>query len=80
MRHHLSCNIAGILKRPDSFLKKLLGDGTRDAKQIRAELEKMLAEGKRLIPSVGCDGFDYVTGCPGHPDETENHPAKEGAK
>lgn len=36
------------------------------AKDIRAELVHKKAAGEVYIPSAGCQGFDPVTGCPGH--------------
>ncbi len=38
-----------------------------DPAEIRADLKERLGRGEKLIPSEGCDGFDPVNGCPGHP-------------
>jgi len=35
--------------------------------EARAELEKELAKGHEIVPSAGCDNFDWKTGCKGHP-------------
>lgn len=35
--------------------------------QAREHLYKCLREGKRVLPTADCDGFDFVKGCPGHP-------------
>lgn len=73
MRHHFTINIAGILKRKTSIGKlfededgKFLND-----RQARKMLNEMLAEGKRLFPMGDCEGFNYETGCPGHPSEKD---------
>ena len=37
--------------------------------EVRAELLERKADGEKLIGSEKCEGFDPVTGCPGHPDK-----------
>jgi len=36
------------------------------APDIRHELEERKEKGELLIGSEGCEGFDPLTGCPGH--------------
>lgn len=33
---------------------------------LRKRLEEELSQGHEIIPSVGCDNFDWNTGCRGH--------------
>lgn len=70
---HMSANINGMLrnykrKKMDGLLEdngKPLND-----REARAYLQECLAKGWRLIPCGDCEGFDYQTGCPGHPVKT----------
>jgi hypothetical protein len=39
------------------------------ATEAKATLLSELASGKRMLPFGDCDGFDFQTGCPGHPVE-----------
>lgn len=63
VKRHLTTNISGILKQPDSVLGKLFD---MDGREAREELEKLKAQGHIYIGSDTCEGFDPVTGCPGH--------------
>lgn len=63
MKRHVCVNIDAILKFTDEKLGDIFeGDGT----EIRDELLERKANGERLIGADGCEGFDPVTGCPGH--------------
>jgi hypothetical protein len=44
-------------------------DGVKKpGKVVRDWLKLKLAQGKRVLPmGQACDGFSYLTGCPGHP-------------
>lgn len=73
---HLCVSIRGMLnwdaretKRNLKWITKT--DGTRFASigEFRNNLLDMIAEGKEVLPTGECEGFDYKTGCPGH--ETE---------
>lgn len=68
-QNHMCICIAGVLRYPDSKLQKLFTDnGThRPGKIVRKWLELQLSEGKRVLPMGECEGFDFQTGCPGHP-------------
>jgi hypothetical protein len=68
---HVSMNIAGALR---NFGKRsMAGLITEDNgaewtdKMVRDYLAECLAKGWRVIPCGDCEGFDYQTGCPGHP-------------
>lgn len=69
---HMQWNIRGALKRSDKDLDGIMEfeDGTLlSGKQARQYLTECLAKGWRVFPIGNCEGFDYQTGCPGHPDE-----------
>lgn len=71
MIHHMCINISCILRQKKSLGKLFYDeDGTvLNNIEARKMLNKMLAEGKRLFPVGDCEGFNYETGCPGHPSE-----------
>lgn len=64
MKRHIVTNIAGILKQPNSMLARLFD---MNGKEAREELLRLQAMGHKYIPSEGCEGFDPINGCPGHP-------------
>jgi len=71
MMRHMTINIAGILG--DKWKRKSLKGMFEDENgrvlgniEAREMLAQMLAEGKKLFPVGECEGFDYITGCPGH--------------
>lgn len=76
---HMSANIEGMLR---NYGKKSMAGLIEDEngkpmsdKQARLFLAECKAKGWRLIPCGDCEGFDYQTGCPGHPvtnEEPEN--------
>jgi hypothetical protein len=69
--HHISTSIRGALARKD-FARAFKGVFTDDngkvmsIPDVKKELLSELAKGHELIPSVGCDHFDWVKGCLGH--------------
>jgi hypothetical protein len=71
---HVHINIQGALNEPPSTFKrnwdKVFTDGKTgrqlDWKEAREYLKIELLKGHRVIPSAGCDNFDYQTGCLGH--------------
>lgn len=64
--YHVQMSIDGVLALSDKKLSKLFnGDG----KQIRKQLKERYSKGERLIGAEGCEGFDPIKGCPGHPEE-----------
>lgn len=67
--HHICTSIPGLLRQSNKVLARLF---QMDPDQIRTELNERLARGEKYIPSEGCEGFDPVKGCPGHPIEEEN--------
>lgn len=63
-KRHLSTNIDYLLNQSNKWLSNIFeGDGA----EIRQELEERKSKGELLIGSEGCEGFDPVKGCPGHP-------------
>lgn len=61
-------SIEGALSNPKkiTYMQDDYGKRVSD-KEARAYLKQCLAEGKRVIPTSNeCEGFDYITGCPGH--------------
>ncbi len=76
MTRHMSANIAGMIslykkKSMKGLIEDENGKPMGDA-EARAYLNNCLAEGKRVIPCGNCEGFDYQTGCPGHPQPENN--------
>lgn len=68
--HHMCVDIEGVLRWPDKDLRKLFTDDgmQRSGKWIRDWLKLQLAQGRKVLPmSKECEGFNYLTGCPGHP-------------
>jgi hypothetical protein len=72
-RIHMCVDIEGVLRRSDRDLSNLFSeDGERrPGKYVRDWLKLQLAQGKRVLPMGECEGFDFQTGCPGHPIEKE---------
>lgn len=77
-KHHVCMSVRGALRWDRRYAKRMLkfvtkNDGTRfeSIEEMRNAFVDELAQGHEVIP-VGkpCDGFDYKTGCPGHPYET----------
>lgn len=70
MIRHVALNVRGALAWPKRELKGLLtdNDGRKlSPDQARSALMDMLSQGIELLPIGDCDGFDYKTGCAGHP-------------
>jgi hypothetical protein len=75
MRTHLSIDIGKAIKWPDKDLENIFSDAetgkSLPASEVRDILTGMLKEGKEKFPCGNCETFDYITGCPGHP-QNEN--------
>lgn len=71
MTYHVQMSIEGALGLSDRQLSKMFD---RNGKSIRKELKERYAKGERLLGAEGCEGFDPVTGCPGHNDEKQINP------
>ena len=71
--HHLCLDIRGALMLPNSKLRGWLRDDDGrllSPDEARLALMDELAKGRRVMPmGDACEGFDYQTGCPGHPRE-----------
>lgn len=70
VKHHMSCNIAGLLRnykrKKINFIEDGNGNMLSDS-EARHELAEMQQKGYKLIPIDDCEGFDpYGKGCPGH--------------
>ena len=67
---HLCMDIRNtILNSNDKELGQILiekGGRNLSARQTKEFLLDQLAMGRKFIPCVPCDTFDYQTGCPGH--------------
>lgn len=62
-KRHLCAKIENLLQNDDDWLGRIFeGDGS----ETRQDLENRFKNGEILIGSEGCDGFDPITGCPGH--------------
>jgi len=64
IKRHLNTRIAYLLEQSNEWLSDIF---TGDGAEIRKELEQRSTSGELLIGSAGCEGFDPVNGCPGHP-------------
>lgn len=62
-------DIEGVLRWPNSKLSKLFTEDGQEkpGSYVRDWLKLQLAQGKRVLPMGKCEGFNYQTGCPGHP-------------
>lgn len=67
---HLCVDIRGALlnwKDREMSGVFLHSDGRKmTAKEAKLALMNELAKGRKVIPAVPCDNFDYQTGCRGH--------------
>lgn len=61
--HHVSASIDSLLELSNEELEKMF-EGTGEG--LRNQFEGLKKMGHKRIPSVGCEGFDHVMGCPGH--------------
>lgn len=69
---HCCWSVSGALRRNDRdiMVVGLAINGRRltDPREVRFRLRKLLDSGVEVLPlGERCDGFDDVTGCPGHP-------------
>lgn len=62
-KRHVSASIEGLLELTNYRLGKIIN---MDGRKVRKELLERQAKGEKLIPSSDCEGFDPITGCPGH--------------
>lgn len=67
---HISLCVEGAMRWPERKLEGLFktDDGyALSGRACKEHLQKLFKEGVRKLP-IGepCDGFDPVTGCPGH--------------
>ena len=62
-RHCIHMSIDRALSMSDAQLQDMFGGFAPD---IRHELGERKEKGELLIGSEGCEGFDPITGCPGH--------------
>lgn len=76
---HLSASIDWLLNKQGPYLGEMFTktvDGKKlylSAEEARCYLYHLRAEGKKLLPlGQPCEGFSYITGCPGHPHEEDN--------
>lgn len=61
---HMSLSVRGALRWPDNLLVALFPGC--NAEEAREQLLIALEDGWSVLPMGDCDGFDKVTGCPGH--------------
>lgn len=75
IRRHLRISLRGALSRTNPQLKRewegaiTTDDGrvVQTGAEIRTFFLDQLSLGREYLPMGECDGFDYKTGCPGHP-------------
>ncbi len=75
---HMCMNIAGALRNPQSLKSFTHDNGIPcTVAEARDFLRMEQYKGRRVIPlGEPCEGFDYQTGCPGHPMSKEEYEAK----
>jgi hypothetical protein len=80
MKIHMSLDVRGALGWSKRQLRDACdwmkrADETRYTPfELREALMDELAQGHEFLPcSKDCVGFDYATGCPGHPDPEVKH-------
>jgi len=71
--YHMHISIKGALSMSDKDFKRsykgVFSDDSGRSLSIteaKAELISELAKGHEIVPSNGCDNFDWKTGCKGH--------------
>lgn len=73
MIRHISTSISYLLTMSDEQLSNAF---ECDGAEVRKELLERQAAGEMKIGSEGCEGFDPVKGCPGHPSQEKQSFAK----
>lgn len=78
MIYHCCVDVSGALKSNRRLLAKMFRDETGrrlSADEAHEALCEHLRQGHEVIP-VGkpCEGFSYITGCPGHADKPLTEP------
>lgn len=65
---HISLSILGALKEPENWVNCITVNGRLlvTTEEVKSFLLLCHDKGYRLLPMSDCEGFDYVTGCPGH--------------
>ena len=71
--YHMALDVRGWLMnhpRKRDYEKMFRHDDGRfmTPDEAKAELLRHLESGRRLLPYGKCDGFNFSTGCPGHPE------------
>ena len=71
--YHLAQSVRGLLHYSERDMKQALrwvtkdgGEHFRNTSELREALMDELAKGHEVISTGPCEGFDFVTGCPGH--------------
>jgi hypothetical protein len=72
-KRHMCVNIEGFMRNnrfPSGYRGVFTDDDGRPMPpdEARRMLLVELAKGHKLLAAGACEGFDPVTGCPGHPD------------
>lgn len=80
---HMHISIRGALRMtPEEFAQAYQGVFTDESGrtlslvEAHAELQRELALGHEIIPSVGCNNYDWVHGCLGHEEAKEKEVVK----
>lgn len=73
--YHCCLDISGGIKNARMWRNCIRVDGRllRTEKEVKAFLREQQATGRRVLPMVDCDNFDYQKGCLGHPREEDEH-------
>jgi len=66
---HMTATIRFLELQTDAMLEELWPEHT--AAEVRGELKRLRDAGYEIMPLAGCDNFDKVKGCLGHPEKGE---------
>lgn len=71
MKRHIVLSLSGALNNwKDKEWKSTAAENGMTPKQLKKTFEMYVLDGKKVIPFGGpCEGFNYETGCPGHPND-----------
>jgi hypothetical protein len=76
--HHFQLDVEGaLLNWPLKRFKGMFLDskgGVMSPDEAKRHLLRLFGKGVKYLPFGNCEGFDPVTGCPGHPEDGEVTP------
>lgn len=64
MKYHIHFKIATALEFKPAMMKSFFPNNTIEA--TKKDLQERFDKGELLVGPSDCEGFDPITGCPGH--------------